>query len=313
MTLACFLLLVSGAVTLAQEAEYQGKTVQEWIKRLDDEDIRVRWYATLALGQLGELATDAVEPLMGILADQYEYEYLRGGAAWALGRIGQAAAVPLLTETLGSQHLSVRRNAPLALGNLGEAAKSAVPSLMKLAGDKDPTVKASAVAAVWAIDGNPQAMRIFQQMLATAGGGSYQATVALARLGPRAEPAAEFLATALNHADDDTRRGAARALGKIGPGAIPALEAALRGPDETTRLGAVEALSYIGADVVPLLITALRDNSSRVRRAAARALGRLGSEAAQSQAALIQLVNDPDQSVRDTAAHALTKIRTQSP
>ena len=86
------ILFTGPALVLGQEEPaYRGKTVSAWIAQLADEDVRARWYATYALGQIGPQAARAVEPLSKIVADKYGHEYVRGGAAWALGRIGPGA------------------------------------------------------------------------------------------------------------------------------------------------------------------------------------------------------------------------------
>lgn len=313
---ACLCLMISAA-TFGQtdpstQSTWHGRTAQQWIEQLADEDIRARWYATYAIGQIGPAASEAVEPLMEILRNRSEYEYVRGGAAWAIGRMGPAAeeAVPLLIETLQSKHVSVIRNAPRALGNIGPVAKPAVEPLLDMLDQEDATARAAAAVAVWQIDRHPKALLALEKMLA-AGKDSqpHQAAVALARLGPEAGPAAAALVKALGHADADTARAAVGALAGMGNVAIAPLEKALASPREQVRGNAVEALGKIGAQAVPAIIEALADSSPAVRRAAARGLARLGVEAKAAESALIRAVNDPVEEVRNAAAKALAKVR----
>ena len=99
--------------------------------------------------------------LSKILENPEENEYVRGGAAWAIGRMhGDAApAVPLLTRLFDSKHISVRRNSALALGEIGPAATSAVPALLKALDDEDSTVRVNAAVALWKIDRRPRPCR----------------------------------------------------------------------------------------------------------------------------------------------------------
>lgn len=93
----------------------------------------------------------------------------------------------------------VRETAADALARIGDAA---VPSLVETLQDPDREVRA-------------------------------QAARALARMGPRAEPAIPALIAALNDSDKEVRMGAARALGQIGPAAaeaVPDLIQALKDP-----------------------------------------------------------------------------------
>lgn len=93
----------------------------------------------------------------------------------------------------------VRETAADALARIGDAA---VPSLVETLQDPDRDVRA-------------------------------QAARALARMGPRAEPAIPALIAALNDSDKEVRMGAARALGQIGPPAaeaVPDLIKAIKDP-----------------------------------------------------------------------------------
>lgn len=93
----------------------------------------------------------------------------------------------------------VRETAADALARIGDAA---VPSLVETLEDPDRDVRA-------------------------------QAARALARMGPRAEPAIPALIAALNDSDKEVRMGAARALGQIGPAAseaVPDLINAIKDP-----------------------------------------------------------------------------------
>jgi len=234
------ILLTGPALVLGQqEAAYRGKTVAAWTAQLADADLRARWHATYALGQIGPNAVGAVEPLGKIVADKYDHEYVRGGAAWALGRIGPGAepAVPRLIETLESKPqpvASVRRTVPEALGNMGPAAKAAVPTLVKLLDDEDRGVRVNAAAALWKIARHERAIPALVAMLRSGTGTlPYKAAVALGELGPEAERAVTALIDALRHPQEDVPRAAARALGQIGPTTIPALEKALSDPSPT--------------------------------------------------------------------------------
>jgi HEAT repeat protein len=292
--------------------EWEGRPTEHWTRQLAEEDVRARWYAAYALGQIGPEARAAVEPLMKILENPREHEYVRGNAAWALGRIGPGAeaAVPLLVETLSSRHLSVRRNAPLALGRMGSAAKDAAPRLRELLSDQDPTVVVHSALALWQIEEDERAVQglvaLTRQQREDLR--PYLAVSALGEIGTARNEVLPALTAALGHKDPDVRRAAARELGRIGPEALPSLQEVLRA-GHSGRPSAVEALGRIGVDALPALTEALRSDDAASRRAAARALGRLGPAAKEAAPALIAALGDRDPAVRETIGWARGEIR----
>jgi len=313
LLLACSCLAVCHVAFAQQERVYRAKPVEEWIRQLQDKNVRGRWYAIYALGQLGPQAGPAVEPLAKILKDQYENEYVRGGASWALGHIGAAAesTIPLLIETLKSKHVSVRRNSSRALGNLGAAAKPAAGALVHALVDEDPIVRVNAAESLWKIDRHPKALPALAEMIRHGKAPlPYEATVALGRMGPEADAAIPTLIMALDHPSSDVRRAGAQALGRMGPAALPALRNTLAHRNAEVCRSTVEALGWIGPPALPMLIEALGHADPAVRRSAARSLGRLGPSARDATGPLIEAVNDRNQLVREAAARALNKVRS---
>ena len=115
--------------------------------------------------------------------------------------------------------------------------------------------------------------------------------------------------------DDDVRRRAARALGRLGPRAeraTPVLVEALGDPNGHVRTEAATALGRIGSrdpEVVVALAVATRDEGNLVRHAAAVALGRLGAPESAGEA-LEALLEDEDGQVREAARRALQRPDT---
>jgi HEAT repeat protein len=290
----------------------QEKTAADWTTELTDKDIRARWYAAYALGQLGPAGGEAVSPLGKILENREEHEYVRAMAAWALGRMGTAAepAVPLLMETLDSRLPSIRRNAAEALGQLGSSAKPAVDRLSKALGDEDPEVRVHAAVALWRIEKNPKAFPVLEELLGKGNAATaHLAAVGLGQIGGENAEAAASLVRALDHADADVRRAASRSLGRIGAKALPVIRITLAKGTEEARRMAVEALGEMGPEATGELTAALGNDKPAARREAARALGRLGTKAKAGEAALLEAVSDRDEGVRQAAAEALRKVR----
>jgi HEAT repeat protein len=99
-------------------------------------------------------------------------------AALELGRYGADAshAVPALAAALGSEDLTVRRNASGALGKIGPASRSASGALRKALTDTDYLVRENAVYALGEI-GDVKALPDIQAMRADGVGSVKKAAV----------------------------------------------------------------------------------------------------------------------------------------
>jgi len=299
-----------------QRAIPDDKTVAQWADQLNSKEFRQQWYAAYDLGTLGPQAAQAVPALHALLdVKSGANEYARSMAAWALGRIGSAAAgqIPFLIETMRSTKLlAVRRSTAEALGTFGDAAKPAVSELLKMLNNEDEISRVNAAVALWKVDRHPAAMPALLEMLRHGDTSqSYAVAVALGQMENEAETVAPALIEAFHSPSADVRRAAARSLGQLGKAAFPAITKAkaLQDPDVEARRTVVEALGWMGPVAVPPLVFAMNDTSPVVRRSAARALGDLGVEAKSARAVLEAAASDPQEDVRAAAGRALQQIR----
>jgi HEAT repeat protein len=189
--------------------------------------------------------------------------WVRGGAAEALGNLGQAAQpyIPDIADILKNEKVeaSVRGSAAYALGNLGQAAQPYIPDILNLLKDEkvEAWVRRGAAQAL-AILGQaaqpyiPDILDIFKNEKVNAfvrGGAAY----ALGNLGQAAQPYIPDIADILKNEKVDAwvRGSAAYALGNLGQAAqfyIPDILAFLK--DEKVdaflvRSGAAYALGNI--------------------------------------------------------------------
>jgi len=210
------------------------------VECLDDANELVRRRAASLLGDLAD--PRGVPALVDYLADD------PAKAAWALGRMGEAAgaAVPVLMEYLGHDDPDVRWRSAQALGQVGPDALTAVPSLVDRLDDPSPKVR-------------------------------WGAAHSLGRLGD--VDSVPALVEALGDGDSDVRRSACEALGRMGAtSAASALEARLRDEMPRVRVSGADALVSLGraAVAVPTLIECLSHEDLFVCGTAARALGVAG-------------------------------------
>jgi HEAT repeat protein len=245
------------------------------------ENTRIRVLATTALANLGPRARAAVEPLR-VALDEEDLQ-VRIGAARALWQIERQFDTKLLLA--------------LAQGEQGYG------SLMEVWKDLGPEAQAAVPGLLQALQSPDETMRRC-------------ATIVLGHMGPSilAKEALWALAARLKDGSTAVRRGAARALGNMGPKAaeaVPDLVEALQDIDTDTRVEAASSLGNIGpaaSSAAPHLGRAVKDAEPPVSRTAAYALGRIGPAAKAAVPDLIVALKHKDQFTRSNAAQALGRI-----
>jgi HEAT repeat protein len=141
------------------------------------------------------------------------------------------------------------------------------------------------------------------------------AAATLAGLGLEATAVVEDLGRATADKDPEIARLATKALGRIGPEAIPHLCAALAHPGASVRREGVWALKDLGPTALPalpFLVKALRDSDLRVQLGAAQALGAIGPDAVEAVADLATALRGTNLVFCRLAAQGLARIGTAS-
>jgi HEAT repeat protein/lysophospholipase L1-like esterase len=242
---------------------------------------------------------------------------VRGGAAWALGRLASqgAPAVRALAAALGDREESVRREAARALGRMGGAARPVLPSLFTTLCDARASVRWRAAQSLSGLSlGADDVPSLIVALGHEDGYVRGFAAWTLGSLGQEAQAAVPALVDALQRDGGYERGGPASALAQMGPSAaaaVPTLLGALRSGDPDRRWKAARTLGRIGpgaSAAVPDLTGALGDGNEYVRAQAARALGRMGPAADPAADALQRAMSDPDKNVRREARAALKQI-----
>ena len=271
----------------------------------------MNWKTADALAEMGQ---DAFPHLLKFL--QSEDGYVRNGAAIALGKIGNGAAVQPLLRALQwrDDHVSeddedqeARSSAATALGKLRDHSACA-PLLAELEKirETDATLASYIIESLGEI-GNPQAIPLLARMVEY-GDGDIQklASWALAQMG------AEGVEILLRIAPDRSREGrqyVVRALGASkSESAVPALIDILknRGDDKFVRGEAARTLGRIGKspDIMLVLSAILETPEDEVRSSALAGLGYLRDPAAYG--AIIKQLEDIQ--LRYTAVMALGEL-----
>lgn len=143
---------IDAAERLCRAGSAAAAAAVELVRACGDDDDQVREWAAAALEELGPPPREALPALLPFL-DAAEPL----GAYWSatlLGRAGQAAAtaVPHLADRLGTAgDIAVRQRIAWALGKIGPAAAAARPALAKAAADPDQRLARLAADALAAI------------------------------------------------------------------------------------------------------------------------------------------------------------------
>jgi outer membrane protein assembly factor BamB/HEAT repeat protein len=249
--------------------------VRQWATRLLAKDAKVRAAAEAALVQGSPVSLPLLRRFL-----TPEHEDLHAVTFEIIRRIGPSA-IPLLTNLLHHELVSIRREAVDALIDLAPRTEGIQPALRRALHDEDAMVAGDAARALGA-------------------------------LGKKASPSVGALVTTLSHENPYVRVYAAEALASIGPNAVTAtaaLAGALSDPAPGVRWAACEALASIGPaaqSAVPQLIDALNDEFLYVRIFAAGALGSIGPNAQSAREALEAATHDP--ALRNDAEWALSRI-----
>lgn len=283
----------AGLVTLGTAS---GANLRAIVGNLGNGDPDLRSAAVDALSKIGgDKVAKLVDPLMRDPA--------AGDSAQSVMQALGPTAVPYVVAHLSTPDLDFRQKMLNMLGQIGSPL--AVPPLVQVAADPDPSVRRLALASL--------ASTVLNNFSST-----QKATLALraASADPKTKPAdvqkaqadaqkaaAEFAQTraaapaliaALRdpEADSQARTQAALALGRIGGGAaIAALVGALGDYDALVRSAALQGVQSAGPGAVGPLTAALAQGTPDTRAAAAQALGGIGSPA--SLATLAGLLRDP--------------------
>ncbi|HET7295275.1 MAG TPA: HEAT repeat domain-containing protein [Vicinamibacteria bacterium] len=201
----------------------------------------------------------------------------------ALASLGPAAVAPL-AEALQDPDSAVRWHAAGALLQLGPAARPATAALRTAMDDDAWVVRNAAGRALEEAAGEDDAPLLVDALADASAETRYHAARALGRLGPFAAPAVPALTQSLGDGDWEVRVESARALAAVGPearAALPELIEALDDPEPQVRMTVVWSVAKLGApqaSAIEALQATLDDRDREVRAAAARALARRGGE-----------------------------------
>jgi HEAT repeat protein len=276
---------------------------------------KTRYWAALALGEIGEKAKGASEALSTALSDPRPQ--VRREVLVALARIGDggAIAVPEIVKHLADPDPAVRHAAAFTLGRMGPAAAGAIDALRKARDSKDHLMETICVWALAHIEPQNQEVRKEAIELLTAvmhdskSRAQAPALRGLLELEPDPAKVVPVLVRLMEQGDLESIHealSAAHAYGELG---LPVLIAGLSRPEVRGRAAALIAkLGAKGGKAVPAIVAALSDKDVEVRRELLLALALIGPDSAAALPELAKLLSDAEPRVAALAAYAMGSI-----
>ena len=255
--------------------------------QLDDRYPRAT--AALAMGVIGPPARAAVPILTATVKDREEWEYLRAGACFALGRIGGADARAGLEQAALDPGAAVRTHARHALRMIDEAMDHPQPDRSEVPGLIRALIEGKPRMSMDIVDG----LRALGEFAGTV------PTVGKKGSGRSAPPVHESISLALGYLDSL---------------ATPPRPADIAQADRQGRLAGqsrmyVMALGGVQQGIAPALLESLAQGEQDPRVRAIRRLAEIGREAQLAVPVLREVLDDPDWIVRREAFLALQRIQ----
>ncbi|HUG17373.1 MAG TPA: HEAT repeat domain-containing protein, partial [Planctomycetaceae bacterium] len=297
---------------------YDGLTVEEWRERL------------INLGPGVPGSVQAVVGLTELVGDRTAPPLVRQQAAMMLGRIGRPSltAIPTLEKLLsepGTESESPALWGAKALALLGPLAKETTPRIcvLLLARETARGTRLACVEALAQIGGHhPKAIPTLIGLLEDSidhESPEHQlelrraAADALRLIGGHASTAVPTLMNFLDHKDELLRAKAVGALGAMGPAALPSAsvvaERLVFDDVDHVRKRAAFALGQFGPEVNELLIVLSEDEEPEVRRLSLLAISEQPTLDPKIQTAIVNALQDADDSVRLEAIKASVSHR----
>jgi HEAT repeat protein len=263
----------------------------------------------LASALCGVARADKVSYFMGRL--ESSAFKIRFQAAYVLGLLRDARAIPSLVKALRDPHYAVRAASAVALGKLGGPLASV--ALLSVSGEPEPWVRAEVARALGLLGDREAWTRLVRLLGDPDFGVRLEAVRALGRLGEKGAVLALARLVEERGEEDEISAEARRALRALKP--VIDLEEMLfllrAGGDRHQRARAAVVLGELGdLRALPVLIDTLLDADAHVRGFAAHALGAFGDQRALE--ALRQLVErERDERVRFLASVSMNRLRSR--
>jgi HEAT repeat protein len=326
--------------------EIGGKSLEQWVKEIKNQDPSVRETAMRAVPFFGPPAgKEVVKPLSDILRNDKDAS-CRVHAALTLSALAEYItgddafeAIRVLAERLDDPQAIVRLHAAMALGSFSGRATKAIPSLVRCLPYRGSwEVRRAVIGALRSVAENklgpdPEAVTAIATLLLSTGDNyeksgqvRMEAVMTLGALGGPRDPKALMLSKqALTHSlkdpDKPVEIWATVALmavnDKITDQGLSDVAKHLKGKDMLAKVHAANALLSIGKEAkprIPDIVEMLGDKDPIAKATAIDVLGQFGSTASGAVPALEKIQNNKDETeyFRKSAEAAIKAINGET-
>jgi HEAT repeat protein len=274
-------------------------------------------YVFLALGSSDwELSREASKTLAAIggpatarVIRGLDDTHLRYACITTLGEMGPAAkdAVPQLMRMLDNEK-SFREGIVKTLARIGP---DAIPSLRQALAHASPQISGAAAVALGEMEGQLTPDLVPQLTVALQSKDykiSWAALEQLGKLGTAAKEAVPAIKKSIQTADAHTKTYSAIALAAIAPTDPDAVKPLVESAIAEEYSSATEPLKKLGKPAVDALAQHAKDRNPMARLRVARLLAEFGDEAAGAAAVLTEMLKDTESGVRLSAARTLGRL-----
>lgn len=305
-------------VWMTSEPSYQGKSLSQWIRGLEYENVNPTEEQRAALRAMGE---PAIQRLIAMLKHR-DSPLKRKFVDYA--NMDERIYNRVIARRYVIPESGYHAEAATALGEIGPAAREAIPVLMEAANDANPVnylVAPRARAALMKIGEEPIAPLLAEltNTASTNWSNWYRAAQTVKYLGTNAEATVPLLVSALQSTNTGPgmRWTAVWGLGGIASRpdiTVPALIGCLGDKNPNFRRCAIDGLCKFKEakqQVVPVLLSSMKDSNLNVWLGAAFGLEKLLDENEKRKLyvpALIKSLNSPDEIIRVNARMFLKRV-----
>lgn len=275
-------------------------------KRLVEASSEDRSAIVQGLGVLGDRRAASI--LLTLAEEDAQFNFRVTDALTKLG----SAIVPKLIEIAEGDSLTSAMISVIALGRLKET--KALEVLHTLCESESATIRTHAVEALGKIANSKSIPELIPRLKDQNLGTRINTVIALGQIND--ERSVKALLSALNDSDDDVKKESIRALGSLGhKGAAKYLARLLDSADDELLIELADALGRLeDASATPRICQLLREprviENRTLRLKFIDALRRSKSE--ESVELLVELLSDPDASIRSRAIDAMAMIKDTS-